>query len=192
MRPVLFLFVLLLGFACGSPATGVDAGSDAGGLAVGPNSVTGWSNGEPLAMVSSAAQFTSAPRPSLLVRLSEHTTACDPSRPSGIASPGKRMLTLSVDVPDAGVVAPGQYAATLEVVMPNCRTQMSSPGGDDVNPLNALDVSTSASVTVLDAGSRVQGTFTATIGSGDSLTGTFDAEFCTFVGSGGQRQAKCL
>ena len=53
------------------------------------------------------------------------------------------------------------------------------------SPLTLLDnsVRASASITILELGSRARGTFTAMLSSGATLSGSFDTEYCNFGGA---------
>ncbi len=185
MRLLLCLgLVVVFAVGCGAASAGVDGGVGGGsaGGSAGANSVTGSVNGRGLVIASAAATRGTS---SLIVRLSEHTATCDPNGTIGLSRAEKRIVSLFLSIPDGGTVAPGQFIADeLRVEVPDCTSSMTGSAGVS-NPLTLLDNSTraSASITLVEVGSRARGTFSAMLSSGATLSGSFDAEFCNFGGA---------
>ena len=119
------------------------------------------------------------------MRLSEHTATCDPNGTIGLARAEKKIVSLFLSIPDGGALAPGQFVASeVRVEVPDCTSTMSGSAGVS-SPLTLLDnsVRASASITILELGSRARGTFTAMLSSGATLSGSFDTEYCNFGGA---------
>ncbi len=197
MRLALLLAVVLgstLLFTCGAGGGGGDGGGavncpGTGGGSGGTGVNLGAVNGKPFVVGSSAAQRDATcdyQRGSCLaIRLSEDSATCDPVGPYGQLHPGLRTATLVIHrAADAGTVGVGTHTGSLLVAaLPAGSCDAGQPGGTSgalTYQQVAVDGANAATVTIDAIAPTVRGSFTATLSSGGSLQGTFDAPFCTY------------
>ncbi|MDX2011173.1 MAG: hypothetical protein SFW67_13320 [Myxococcaceae bacterium] len=91
------------------------------------------------------------------------------------------MLDLIIEQQGTTPIGPGTWRAKLEVGAPTCTaTERSSRCPAGGSPFTVFDGDLNAQVTLTRLDGRTDGTFTATMSSGASLSGSFSAEPCAF------------